>query len=449
MNDPAIRVENLGKLYRIGSKERYNTFRETLVHAAKAPFLRVQDAWRKGFYSQPQAPSSSHAEGISPLSAPSSMLSPGDDHIWALKDVSFEVKRGEVVGIIGRNGAGKSTLLKILARITEPTEGRIRLRGRLGSLLEVGTGFHSELTGEENIYLSGTILGMNSNEISRKFDEIVAFAGIERFIHTPVKYYSSGMYMRLAFAVAAHLDTEILLIDEVLAVGDAEFQKKCLGKMEHFAQGGRTVLFVSHNMAAVTSICQHGILLEEGKIAFSGPIHETYSYYMDRIAETARSGGDISHRKDRIGTGEVRLTNFFIENEVGEIVEAVRNGTTANLVFEYMTKDNKDIADVDFQIVVRTQSGDQLFQIGTRFTGEKFERIPPRGKFIFTIKKFPLVPGRYRLDTYIAVRGNPSDYILMLMHIDVVDGDYYHSGYLVLEKESKFLVDGSVSCQAL
>jgi len=282
LTEPIIKVENLGKLYRIGSaREQNKTFRETLVDAAKAPFLRVQEAWRKGSHSQPQAPSSPLAEGISPLSAPSPMpSSQSDDTIWALKNVSFDVKRGEVVGVIGRNGAGKSTLLKILSRITEPTEGRVVLHGRVGSLLEVGTGFHSELTGEENIYLSGTILGMTSREISSKFDEIVSFAEMRKFINTPVKYYSSGMYMRLAFAVAAHLEPEILLVDEVLAVGDADFQKKCLGKMKDVANEGRTILFVSHNMAAVQSLCKKAFLLESGSVAQSGDSKTVVSGYL-------------------------------------------------------------------------------------------------------------------------------------------------------------------------
>jgi len=224
MNDVAIRVENLGKLYHLGKRERYRTLRDTLVASIAAPFRRLR-------------------------SGPSS--SGGPETIWALKDVSFEVKHGEVIGIIGRNGAGKSTLLKILSRITEPTEGQATISGRVGSLLEVGTGFHPELTGRDNIFLNGAILGMKKAEIERKFDEIVAFAEVERFIDTPVKHYSSGMYVRLAFAVAAHLEPEILIVDEVLAVGDVAFQKKCLGKMGEASRSGRTVLFVSHNMAAV------------------------------------------------------------------------------------------------------------------------------------------------------------------------------------------------------
>ena len=322
-DDVVIRVENLSKQYRIGgAKEGYRTFRETLVDAAKAPFLRAQEAWSmvhrawsksinsklpasssmhaEGTSSLP-APRSMHAEGTSALPAPRSPLSSADDTIWALKDVSFEVKRGEVVGIIGRNGAGKSTLLKILSKITEPTKGRVELRGRVGSLLEVGTGFHPELTGHENVYLYGAILGMDRWEVTRKFDEIVAFAELEKFIETPVKRYSSGMYMRLAFAVAAFMETEILLVDEVLAVGDMEFQKKCLGKMGDVASEGRTVLFISHNMAAVLNLCARAFLLHNGKIFKSGNTDEVVKHY---LTEGEVSRGEVSIRPSEGGVTE-------------------------------------------------------------------------------------------------------------------------------------------------
>ena len=263
MSETVIKVENLSKQYHIGAREGYKTFRETLVDAAKAPFR----AFKK-------------------LNPQSAIRNPQSETIWALRDVSFEVKQGEVVGIIGRNGAGKSTLLKILSKITEPTEGRVELRGRVGSLLEVGTGFHPELTGHENVYLYGAILGMDRWEVTRKFDEIVAFAELEKFIDTPVKRYSSGMYMRLAFAVAAHLEPEIFLVDEVLAVGDAAFQKKCLGKMGKFAQEGRTVLFVSHNMQAVRSLCSNGLWLHDGIVKTEGSMGDAVSAYLSQLTET-------------------------------------------------------------------------------------------------------------------------------------------------------------------
>jgi len=260
MGDIAIRLEDLSKQYYIGGKqEPYKTLRETLANSLVSPFRRAAELMR------------GQARRAVAL----------NETIWALRDVCCEIKRGEVVGIIGRNGAGKSTLLKILSRITEPTRGYAEIRGRVGSLLEVGTGFHPELTGRENIYLNGAILGMKQAEIKRKFDEIVAFAEVERFIDTPLKHYSSGMYLRLAFAVAAHLDPEILMVDEVLAVGDARFQKKCLDKMQDVGQQGRTVLFVSHNMPAITRLCGRVILLDEGRLLKDGPAHQVVSAYLN------------------------------------------------------------------------------------------------------------------------------------------------------------------------
>ena len=264
MNDIAVRVEGLGKRYRIGERERYRALRDVITDGVASPFRKLRSALSGNGH---RGSVGSNGNGHLPTSDPRPLTS---DLFWALKDVSFEVKRGEVVGIIGRNGAGKSTLLKILSRITAPTEGEVEIKGRVGSLLEVGTGFHPELTGRENIYLNGAILGMKRAEINRKFDEMVAFAEIEKFIDTPVKRYSSGMYVRLAFAVAAHLDPEILLVDEVLAVGDAQFQKKCLGKMGDVAKEGRTVLFVSHNMSAISRLCDCAIWLHQGRLHETG-----------------------------------------------------------------------------------------------------------------------------------------------------------------------------------
>jgi lipopolysaccharide transport system ATP-binding protein len=260
MSDIAIRCDGLSKQYCIGERESYRALRDTIANTARAPFRLLRSAF-KG-------------------STPATAADREANTFWALKDLSFEIKRGEVVGVIGRNGAGKSTLLKILSRITAPTEGEVEIHGRVGSLLEVGTGFHPELTGRENIYLNGAILGMRKAEITRKFDEIIAFAEIDKFIDTPVKRYSSGMYVRLAFAVAAHMEPEILLIDEVLAVGDAAFQKKCLGKMGDVAKEGRTVLFVSHNMAAVTRLCRRGVVLDAGKVVLDSGIFEATSKYL-------------------------------------------------------------------------------------------------------------------------------------------------------------------------
>jgi lipopolysaccharide transport system ATP-binding protein len=320
MSDVAIRVENLSKKYRVGPRERYKALRDSLMDAIYAPFRRVRSAF----------------QGSSVQTAERS----NDRHIWALKDVSFEVRHGEAVGIIGRNGAGKTTLLKILSRITEPTEGYAEIRGRVGSLLEVGTGFHPELTGRENIYLNGAILGMKKAEIDRKFDEIVAFAEIEKFLDTPVKRYSSGMYVRLAFAVAAHLEPEILLVDEVLAVGDAAFQKKCLGKMGEVAKEGRTVLFVSHNMGAITRLCERSFWLDEGKIVLDSVSNEVVSRYQSQYLtacaewtrpDSEKVDGDFAFVSVAVRNIEGQLSSLFggdepVSVEIRYIVRGALSG---------------------------------------------------------------------------------------------------------------------------
>ena len=282
MGDLVIRAEGLGKQFRIGALQQgYRTLRETLVDAAKAPWRMIRRTIRR------EPP-------------------PDDQMIWALRDINFEVRQGEVLGVIGRNGAGKSTLLKVLSRITEPTTGRVRMAGRVGSLLEVGTGFHPELTGRENIYLNGAILGMRHAEIDQRFDEIVAFSEIEKFIDTPVKHYSSGMFLRLAFAVAAHLTPEILLVDEVLAVGDDRFQKKCMGKMESVGKEGRTVLFVSHNMTAIHRLCQRVILLDEGRIRADGDTSDIIAEYLNADRSEAECK-EWNNPTQAPGDGSVRL----------------------------------------------------------------------------------------------------------------------------------------------
>ncbi len=297
MGDVALRVENLGKRYRLGQRQRYLALRDSLAQAMQIP-VRALGSLLNG---------RSKENGLA-----------SDNYIWALKDVSFEVKLGESIGIIGRNGAGKSTLLKILSRITEPTEGYAEIHGRVGSLLEVGTGFHPELTGRENIYLNGAILGMKKAEIDRKFDEIVDFAEIDKFIDTPAKHYSSGMYMRLAFAVAAHLEPEVLVVDEVLAVGDSVFQKKSLGKMDEVTKEGRTVLFVSHQMAAVTRLCRQVIWIEAGQIRMWGPTEQVVTEY---LTGWANREGEYRWEDGFANPGEIafRLQGVCIRNEYGEI----------------------------------------------------------------------------------------------------------------------------------
>ena len=300
-----IKVENLSKRYRIGLKEeKYKNIREVILDGIKIPMRNLRRLRRLTRFQDSQ------------------INEDRDDIIWALKDVSFEVNRGDVLGVIGRNGAGKTTLFKILSRITEPTTGDIRIYGRVSSLLEVGTGFHQELTGRENIYLNGAILGMRKAEINRKFDEIVDFAEVEKFIDTPVKRYSSGMYVRLAFAVAAHLEPEILLVDEVLAVGDIRFQKKCLGKMEAVAREGRTVLFVSHNMATITSLCKRCILFDFGRIIKTGTTSDVILYYA-LGEESSLSSVDFSRIKRKIGDEDAVLLGGAVINRDDEVTSEI------------------------------------------------------------------------------------------------------------------------------
>jgi len=318
-NNIAINVENINKCYRIGLKElRKDSFLQSMAHFVKSPLKNYRKY--RALY---------NFEDISPdgKNTPS-------DIVWALRDISFEVKKGEIVGIIGINGAGKSTLLKILSKITMPTNGRATIRGRISSLLEVGTGFHPELTGRENVYLNGTILGMRKQEIDRKFDEIIDFSGVEKFIETPVKRYSSGMKVRLAFAVAAHLEPEILIIDEVLAVGDAQFQKKCMDKMREVGQHGRTVLFVSHNMPAVTRLCERTILLNGGRVQADGPSEQVVSAYMyaGRATTGERRWDDLMESP---GDEVVRLRSVRVKTENGGVTETVDIRQPVGIEMEY------------------------------------------------------------------------------------------------------------------
>src|ERR1044071_5688510 len=309
---PIIRAEGLANKYVIESgRESYQTLRETLTNAVKAPFRRGG-------------------------------ARPGVEEVWALEDVGFEIRPGEVVGLIGRNGAGKSTLLKVLSRITEPTRGRVQLYGRVGSLLEVGPGFHPELWGRDNVYLNGAILGMRKAEIEQKFDEIVAFAEVERFIDTPVKRYSSGMYLRLAFAVAAHLEPEILLVDEVLAVGDAAFQRKCLGKMEDVGQQGRTVLFVSHNMPAVTRLCPRTVLLDRGRVLADGPSYEVVSAYLNSGLGTT-AAREWPEPSEAPGNEIARLCAVRVKTEDGEVCDAadIRRPVGVEIEFEVRSEERR------------------------------------------------------------------------------------------------------------
>jgi lipopolysaccharide transport system ATP-binding protein len=418
MSDFVIRAESLSKLYKIGAlKQRHDTLRDQLVHSFKSLFSR------NGRHpAQPSPPSS---------------VGGRSGTIWALKDLSFEVKQGEVVGFIGRNGAGKSTLLKILSRITEPTSGRAEIHGRVGSLLEVGTGFHPELTGRENVYLNGAILGMRKAEINQKFDEIIAFAETEKFIDTPVKHYSSGMYVRLAFAVAAHMEPEILIVDEVLAVGDVAFQKKCLGKMGDVARQGRTVLFVSHNMAAVQGLCSRACLLSAGQIVAEGLPSEVVRRY---FAETSRiSPASFEECKDRQGTGEIRFVKVCIVDGEGRPIDTALCGQDIGIVVSYRSRDRQPDFHGDIHITFYTSLGQFMFNCSSEGSGSSLEVLPASGEVVCHIPELPLAPGRYVFNLFSTVGGEVVDWVQQAGYLDVAAGDYFGTGQLKTHDEG-FLV---------
>jgi len=385
MGDVVIRSDGLSKQYRIGAKlDGHKTLRATLTDGFVAPFRRT----------------------IKLLQGQASSAAEMHEKIWALKDVSFEIKRGEVVGIIGRNGAGKTTLLKILSRITEPTEGYAEIRGRVGSLLEVGTGFHPELTGRENIYLNGAILGMKKAEIERKFDEILDFAEIEKFIDTPVKHYSSGMYVRLAFAIAAHLEPDILLVDEVLAVGDIAFQKKCLGKMGEVATGGRTVIFVSHNMAAVKALCQTGIHLDNGVVSYFGEVTNAINDYLSHGESKSASFVKLSEEPDL----PAQLLSARIVNRHDELLVQHPHDQPFWLKIQVLVRSRianvyiaAHIHDHDLETVIFTRD----FESDENYL---LHREPGLHTYAIKIPAPLLVPGTYRISVHLA-RSSPAEII--------------------------------------
>jgi lipopolysaccharide transport system ATP-binding protein len=393
---PSISVAGLGKRYRIGEPgSDYTTLKEALTSsvrglAASARALVRSDGRRRR------------------------------EHIWALRDVSFEVARGEAVAVIGANGAGKSTLLKILSRITEPTEGRATIRGRVGSLLEVGTGFHPELTGRENTYLNGAIIGMTRREIARKFDEIVEFAEVSRFIDTPVKRYSSGMYLRLAFAVAAHLEPEILIVDEVLAVGDAAFQKKCMGKMGDVAQQGRTVMFVSHNMDAVQRLCTRGILLESGIVVAQGGIADVVAHYLSaRDVESAPGEWKDLADANRTGSGEARFARVrYRGDDAGPAGNAYPHG---RLTVEMEIDSEHAVTVESLAAVVWSEGGVKLVNADTIARGLTVQLSAGRNRVVLSIDELYLNPGAYRLGLWMASSlGSAYDYVESALRFDVV-----------------------------
>ncbi len=417
MSEIAIRAQGLGKLYRIGQRERENALRNVLGPMLRAPWKLIRRERKETF--------------------------------WALRDVDLEVKHGEVLGIIGRNGAGKTTLLKILSRITRPTKGWAEIYGRVGTLLEVGTGFHPELSGRDNIYLSGAILGMSKREIAKKFDEIVAFAEIERFIDSPVKHYSSGMYVRLAFAVAAHLDTDVLIVDEVLAVGDVQFQRKCLGKMKEAGSGGRTVLFVSHNLNAVASLCRSAMVIADGRVVhYSRDIQRALHIYAGDSTRTHTV--DLTNHPGRNSQGPGIYREIKINSEEHGVSHLVLPGS--NVHVRLRVDPPSRIMEPKLTMGVTSIRGERVFAIGTNLGGTAIPKL--EGPAIVNVRfKLPyLVPGEYSFDIacYDSV-GVPLDEIYGAAAIEVIKDDYIsmvgpsgpHMGQIMVRSEWSTAADSN------
>ncbi|WP_020601225.1 ABC transporter ATP-binding protein [Spirosoma panaciterrae] len=420
---PIIRVENLSKQYRLGAIGT-KTIREDVqrwwhrIQGKEDPYLKIgetNDRSSKG----------------------------NSDYVWALRDINFEVMPGEVLGIIGKNGAGKSTLLKILSKVTGPTTGRIDFNGRIGSLLEVGTGFHPDLTGRENIFLNGAILGMTKREIRSKLDEIIDFSGCERYIDTPVKRYSSGMTVRLGFAVAAHLDPEILIVDEVLAVGDDEFQKKALGKMQEISKNeGRTVLFVSHNMISIKKLCNSGLFLENGNVLMRDSISKvvnTYEYKSASIGEI-----DLSLRSDRKGSGKIKVMSCNLLNRFNYKTTNIDCGEV--FLLDLSVKSNlmeTKSKNIEIAVNICHIGGDRIIQLSNRFLGQNIYLNSELTRIQFRIDKFPLNPGKYAIRIFIANSIEIFDWIDNVLILNVEDGDFFKSGFV--ENSSVFFVDHSIN----
>jgi lipopolysaccharide transport system ATP-binding protein len=393
MSESIIKVNNISKQYKLGQTQPYLTLRDALSNNLKF-LLNLK---KKGT---------------------------GPTKIWALKDIDFKVNRGELIGIIGKNGAGKSTLLKILSRITPPTTGKIVLKGKMSSLLEVGTGFHPELTGRENIFLNGAVLGMTKQEITSRFDAIVEFSGIEKFLDTPVKRYSSGMYVRLAFSVAAHLESEILLIDEVLAVGDIAFQKKCLGRMDEVAKTtGRTILFVSHNMEMIQNLCKRCILLEKGKIKMIGETEKVVEEYSKNNLKL--SGVPLRDRKDREGRGDIKFTDIKITNSAGS--EFIKSGDKLKIILEYTSNFKKDIKGIRVVATLFNEVGAAVLRFDSDITNETFKTIRPEGEIICETDRINLINGTYSINLALFKNRDYQDYIASAAFFEInINNELYN-----------------------
>jgi lipopolysaccharide transport system ATP-binding protein len=358
--------------------------------------------------------------------------------LWALRDVSLEVGQGEIVGVIGRNGAGKTTLLKVMSRITDPTEGRAEIRGRVGSLLEVGTGFHPELTGRENVFLNGAILGMRRSEIEARFDEIVGFAEVDRFLDTPVKRYSSGMYVRLAFAVAAFLEPEILFIDEVLSVGDQAFQQRCIGRMGEIASGGRTILYVSHNLASISALCTRAILIDGGRLVMDGEVDAVIDHYLSSIQPS--TGESLDGREDREGDGHLRVRRVEV---VGANGGAARTGEACEINLAYKTTTSSE--PITAIIAVEGPFAEPLFVCSSAVTGDDLVTSGLEGELVCALPSMPLLAGRYSLSLYVQVGGRLADKVHNALYFDVFESDFFGTGRLPPTAHGRVVVDHSWS----
>ncbi len=411
MSDVAIRIKNIGKMY-------------TLKHKSKGAESLI----------------GSIGSGLKNIFS-NSKSSQSSEEFWAIKDISFDIQKGDRVGIIGRNGAGKSTLLKVLSRVVKPSTGCIEFEGRMASLLEVGTGFHGDLSGRENIYLNGSILGMSKSEIDLKFDEIVAFSEVEQFLDTPVKRYSSGMYVRLAFAIAAHLEPDILIVDEVLAVGDAAFQKKCLGKMEEVSQQqGRTILFVSHNMATNQNLCDKTLYLKKGQIVNYGKTELIIPEYL-RASKEFQSL-DLSERKDRSGNGKIRFVSFALKNKLNQALLAAHCGD--ELYFDLEIESLNEISNLEISFGVDDSYGTRVIHFNNVVTSQVFPKVKQgRSTVRIAIPKFPLKSGNYTFSLYSTVNADIADWLQEAGTFEVEAGDFFKTGKLPPEGQASVFVEHS------
>jgi lipopolysaccharide transport system ATP-binding protein len=414
----AIKVENLSKAYQLGEFTSGTLSRDlerwwALARGKEDPFLKIGETNDRAVKGE-------------------------SDIVWSLKDLNLEINQGDAIGIIGKNGAGKSTLLKVLSQVTSPTTGKIKVKGRIASLLEVGTGFHPELTGRENIFLNGAILGMRKEEISRKFDEIVDFSGVDRYIDTPVKRYSSGMYVRLAFAVAAHLESEILIVDEVLAVGDAEFQNKCLGKMGDINKGdGRTILFVSHNMASIQNLCKTAILMSNGQFLNKSNTSSIINQYLMSLNSKTEALSEITVRK---GNQDVFFLNGSVQGINTNKLKSIESFQDLKISLEYKLREAVNVSSFRIDVGINNNIGDRVAWLSSSNINQNFD-ISENREIHFHITNCPLSPGSYTCNIYCEINGNTADWLTNVLPFNVIEKDYYHTGRIVPPNQGNILLN--------